>query len=158
MKHVKGDLLKLASEGHFNIVVQGCNCFCRMKSGIAKQIAAEYPKAVEADDRTVVGDRNKVGTYSVMLGLRFNIINAYTQFDTNKEGDFRDRFEYEGFQRILDKLAEEYTHCSFGFPYIGMGLAGGDKTRIIAMLENFSKVIEEKSNGIGSVTLVEFAP
>ena len=41
----------------------------------------------------------------------------------------------------------------FGFPLIGMGLAGGDKERIMAMLEDFSRRVEAKG---GSVTLVEF--
>ena len=42
---------------------------------------------------------------------------------------------------------------NFGFPYIGMGLAGGDSKRIIAMLENFAAKITELG---GTVTLVEF--
>jgi O-acetyl-ADP-ribose deacetylase (regulator of RNase III) len=42
---------------------------------------------------------------------------------------------------------------NFGFPYIGMGLAGGDKDRIIAMIEDFAEKVSSKG---GSVTLVEF--
>jgi hypothetical protein len=37
---------------------------------------------------------------------------------------------------------------------IGMGLAGGDKERILAMLEDFSQNVAIRG---GSVTLVEFA-
>ena len=41
----------------------------------------------------------------------------------------------------------------FGFPYIGMGLAGGNKERIIDMLEHFAEELEPWG---GSVTLVNF--
>ena len=41
----------------------------------------------------------------------------------------------------------------YGFPLIGMGLAGGDKERIMKILEDFASEIE--SNG-GSVTIVEW--
>jgi hypothetical protein len=36
---------------------------------------------------------------------------------------------------------------------IGMGLAGGDKERILTMMDNFSQKVESQG---GSVTLVEF--
>jgi hypothetical protein len=46
-----------------------------------------------------------------------------------------------------------YGDRDFGFPYIGMGLAGGDKQRIISLLEWFTDLVETAG---GSVTLVEF--
>ena len=54
---------------------------------------------------------------------------------------------------ILRKLAHEYGAQRYGLPYIGMGLAGGDKRRIMALIEDFAKTISAKG---GSVTLVEF--
>jgi O-acetyl-ADP-ribose deacetylase (regulator of RNase III) len=50
-------------------------------------------------------------------------------------------------------MAAEYGTFSIGFPRIGQGLAGGDKDRIIAMLEDFA---EQVSATGGTVTLVEF--
>jgi hypothetical protein len=41
-----------------------------------------------------------------------------------------------------------------GLPYIGMGLAGGDKDLIIKLIEIFAERVADKG---GSVTLVEFA-
>ena len=155
LKHAKGNLLRLAEAGEFNIIVQGCNCFCTMASGIAREIRETYPEAYAVDLQTVRGDYDKLGNYTVMLGKQFNIINAYTQYDFNSGGSTNDVFEYTSFAMILQKLAHQYPICKFGFPYIGMGLAGGDKTRIIAMLEEFSDKIDATG---GSVTLVEFAP
>jgi 2-oxo-4-hydroxy-4-carboxy--5-ureidoimidazoline (OHCU) decarboxylase len=65
-----------------------------------------------------------------------------------------DVFEYVAFELILQKLAHMYGTKRFGFPYIGMGLAGGDKITIMAMLETFAR---EVTNQGGSVTLVEFS-
>lgn len=155
LKRTKGDLVSLARGGQFNIIVHGCNCFETMGSGIAKQIREEYPAAYAADCAySFAGDIGKLGNYSVMLGKQFNIINAYTQFGFNRGEHRSDVFEYESFALILRKLAVKYPMCNFGFPYIGMGLAGGDSTRIISMLERFAEEVELTG---GSATLVEFA-
>lgn len=164
IKHIKGNLIDLAEQGEFDIIVHGCNCFNTMGSGIAKEILERYPEAFNVDWRWDLGVYSnpthtleriwKLGNYTVANVGKFNIINAYTQFDFNKRGEeFIDRFEYESFSLILRKLAAIYPNKRFGFPYIGMGLAGGDKDRIIAMLENFAEKVTAKG---GSVTLVEF--
>lgn len=155
LKHSSGDLLAQAKKGKYDVIVQGCNCFCTMGSGIAKQIREQFPRAYEADKATKSGDRNKLGTYSVALGKQFNIINAYTQYGFNRGGANEDVFEYEAFQKILDKLVEEYPGCRFGFPAIGCGLAGGNEERIVGMLEEFALRVEETG---GTVTLVKYMP
>ena len=155
LNRTKGDLLNLAKAGKFNIIVHGCNCFNTMGSGIARQIREEYPQAYSADCTTAPGDRNKLGTYSFSATENFLIINAYTQFGFNKKGEVADVFEYTAFKLILEKLTHFHGANHFGFPYIGMGLAGGDSTRIIEMLEDFAINITKKG---GSVTLVEFQP
>ena len=151
LKHAKGNLIDMAEAGDFNIIVQGCNCFNTMGGGIAREIAERYPEAQDADNRTPRGSYNKLGNYTVMLGKQFNIINAYTQYNMSR-GD--DVFEYAAFELILKKLAHQYPTCDFGLPYIGMGLAGGNKDWIIPMIEGFAEQVEKTG---GSVTLVEFA-
>lgn len=154
LKHMQGNLITLAEEGHFNIIVHGANCFNTMGKGIAKEIRARYPQAYAVDCTTTAGDRTKVGTYSVMIGKQFNIINAYTQFSYFSLGTKQtDLFEYDGFEDILDKLVTAYPTCNFGLPYIGMGLAGGNSDRIMAMIELFAVKVVALG---GSVTLVEF--
>ena len=49
MKTIKGDLIKLAKEGNFDLIIHGCNCFCTMEAGFDKAIRAEFPEAYEAD-------------------------------------------------------------------------------------------------------------
>lgn len=155
LKRTKGNLIDLAEAGNFNIIVHGANCWNTMGSGIAREIRERYPEAYEADCATVAGDYNKLGNYTEMLGKRFNIINAYTQYGFNRNGTTDDVFEYTSFAVILQKLAHFYPTCNFGFPKIGCGLAGGDEKTIVAMLEDFAIQIEITG---GTVTLVEFVP
>lgn len=152
LQHAQGDVLEMASNGAFNIVVHGCNCFCAMGSGIAAQVRRQYPAAWQVDQNTEAGDYNKLGNYTTMLGKQFNIINAYTQYKTaSYPGE--DVFEYESFALILRKLAHQYPGCRFGLPYIGMGLAGGNPEVIMEMLEQFAQQVAKTG---GTVTLVEY--
>jgi O-acetyl-ADP-ribose deacetylase (regulator of RNase III) len=158
LKHVKGNLIDLAEAGEFDMIVHGCNCLNTMGSGIAAEIRQRYPLAYEADTAATEQWKNpvaKLGNFSsyatIGKGKPFIIINAYTQVNFAPRGV--DHFEYESFYLILKKLAS-MGPIKFGFPYIGMGLAGGDATRIVAMLENFATEVSAKG---GSVTLVEFA-
>ena len=157
LKHTKGNLLDLAVQGEFNIIMQGCNCFNAMGSGIAREIRERFPEAAAVDAMTKSGDKTKLGSITVS-GVPndfggFVIVNAYTQYSTSKAGE--DVFEYDAFQKILDAFVKDAgPGMNIGLPYIGMGLAGGDKERIMGMIENFAQKVSAKG---GSVTLVEFA-
>ena len=152
MKTIKGNLIDLAETGAFDIIVQGCNCFNTMGGGIAREIKQRCPQAWEADCDTSSGDINKLGTYTQGWnnGGTYRIINAYTQY--NMSGG-EDVFEYASFEVILRKLAHVYGVCQFGLPMIGMGLARGDKERIMRLLEKFDEAVTARG---GTVTLVEF--
>ena len=52
MKVVYGDLIDMALEGHFDVIVHGCNCFCAMGAGIAKQIKETFRSAYNEDLKT----------------------------------------------------------------------------------------------------------
>ena len=157
----KGNLIDMAEQGLFDVIVHGCNCLNTMGSGIAAEIRSRYPEAYEADTAyslKLQDDTNsqvqKLGNYSAHLvkgDNKFLIVNAYTQINFAPRDV--DHFEYASFEVILKKFVHEYGPFKIGFPYIGMGLAGGDKDRIIAMIEGFAEKITATG---GSVTLVEF--
>lgn len=151
LKFAQGNLIDMAEAGEFDIIVQGCNCFCKMNSGIAKEIRNRYPDAWQVDYDTEMGDITKLGSWTSVKPKDFIIVNAYTQFNTSKQGE--DVFEYASFDVILRKLAYIYPNLRFGFPYIGMGLAHGNSDIIMELLENFGSKVS--STG-GSATLVEF--
>lgn len=154
LKHTKGNLLDLAEAGEFDIVVQGCNCFNTMGGGIAREIRERYPAAALFDNETEKGDYNKLGNYTLVhpefTNGKFLIVNAYTQYNMSQGIDV---FEYVAFELILQKLIHAYGDKRIGLPYIGMGLAGGDRELILAAIEWFAMRVAKKS---GTVTLVEF--
>lgn len=150
MDYVTGNLIDLAEQGYFDIIVQGCNCFKTMGGGIAREIRSRYPKAAEVDaSYSFSGDYTKLGNYTVMPGKSFNIINAYTQYNMSTGSDV---FEYTAFDLILQKLAYQYSTCRFGFPMIGCGLAGGDEYRIMDSIRGFAETIAPSG---GTVTIVK---
>jgi O-acetyl-ADP-ribose deacetylase (regulator of RNase III) len=150
LKHTKGNLLDLAEAGEFDIVVQGCNCFNTMGGGIAREIRERYPMAALVDNETEKGDYNKLGNYTTAFTGKFLIVNAYTQYNMSQGTDV---FEYTAFRLILEKLIHAYGDKRIGLPYIGMGLAGGDKEIILNMITEFAHGVHAAG---GSVTLVEF--
>jgi O-acetyl-ADP-ribose deacetylase (regulator of RNase III) len=157
LKHTKGNLLDLAEAGGFDVVVQGCNCFNTMGGGIAREIRERYPTVAYADSLTTKGDYNKLGNWTTAAVVNlvnsdhgFIVVNAYTQYNMSTGEDV---FEYTAFQLILQKLVRLYGNYSIGLPYIGMGLAGGDRDIIIPMIEWFADEVAARG---GSVTLVEF--
>ena len=151
LKHTKGNLLDLAEAGEFDVVVQGCNCFNTMGGGIAREIRERYPMCAEIDNLTAKGDHMKLGNWTEFDQGTFIIINAYTQYNMSQGTDV---FEYTAFNLILEKLAFMYGNKRIGLPYIGMGLAGGNKDIIIPLIREFAEIVTAKG---GTVTLVEFA-
>lgn len=152
MKTVNGDLIALAKEGKFDIIVHGCNCWNTMGAGLARQIKTEFPDAWIADQQTLAGDKNKLGHYSIGMGGRLVIINAYTQYNIAKQAG-EDVFDYHACYQVLNKISERFGKWRIGVPMIGMGLAGGDSARIMAMLENFAASMSAQG---GLATLVKY--
>jgi O-acetyl-ADP-ribose deacetylase (regulator of RNase III) len=141
MKKVKGDLIKLAKSGYFDLIVQGCNCFCTMNSGIAKTIKAEFPEAFEVDQYTKKGDKEKLGSYSFVEILiddkKLIVVNAYTQFNYGKSGIY---VSYDALREVFKKIKKNFSGKKIGYPAIGAGLAGGNWEKI------YSIICEELNN------------
>lgn len=146
-KIVKGDLLQMAEEGHFNYIVHGCNCFCTMGAGIAAQIANKYPVVANLDSNSTIGDSRKLGRYSKAFvkdkhNKAFNVINAYTQYRPG--GEFKLYF-LQTFLTIF-AIEEGITNNTsnnkrvVGFPKIGCGIGKGNWDEVKELLEAWSNV------------------
>lgn len=126
MKVIKGDLVEMALNGEFDVIVHGCNCFGKFGAGIAKQIAAEWPVVIGADARG--GDRaDKLGTYSVCRvggkhGGWLCVVNAYTQFGY---GGGKRNADYNAIKSVFRRIKRDFGGEKIGIPMIGAGLAGG---------------------------------
>ena len=136
MHTIEGDLIALALEGQFDVIIHGCNCFCTMGAGIARAIQDEFPEAYAADLVTIKGDRNKLGDYSYATVERNNrtitIVNGYTQFHYPGESALAD---YDAVARLFKKVKQDFAGKRIGYPKIGAGLAGGDWERISQIID-----------------------
>jgi O-acetyl-ADP-ribose deacetylase (regulator of RNase III) len=131
-KEVEGNLITLALEGAFDVVVHGCNCFCTMGAGIAPHMA----KAFGCDDYPLEeeehrGDINKLGCiefgYHELPGKRIYPVNAYTQygFGINHKNGSSIPLDYEALTLCMRKVNYVFKGRKIGLPAIGCGLAGG---------------------------------
>jgi O-acetyl-ADP-ribose deacetylase (regulator of RNase III) len=149
MKLVLGDLVTMALEGKFDVIVQGCNCFCRMRRGIAKTIAETFPEAVTADNATTRGDKNKLGSISVGMHVTDNhvihVVNAYTQYSWEGAGVLAD---YDAVRSCMQIVRRKFPHSRIGIPLIGAKLAKGDWSII-------ERIIIEELGDL-DVTIVHF--
>lgn len=143
IKYKTGDLLQAFLNEEVNIIIHGCNAFCKMGAGIAKQIKEIFPEAYEADCQTENGSRSKLGHFSYTHIYRSDfddqkihiIINAYTQFTY---WDPKDMFSYEAFRSAMREVLGTFggKNFKFGIPKIGCGLARGDISRVVEILED----------------------
>ena len=128
---MQGDLIDLALQGTFDVIIHGCNCFCSMGAGIAHSIQAQFPEAYAADLLTTKGDRNKLGYFSSATvqenGNNITIVNGYTQFQHSGTLPLVD---YEAVKSLFKRIKKEFAGKRIGYPKIGAGLAGGDWDKI----------------------------
>ena len=145
MKYIDGDLIKLASQGMFDVIGHGCNCFHSMGAGIAKSIKQAFPEALMADQFSRYGDKNKLGTFTHVDYGDFIVLNLYTQFNY---GSNKINVDYDTVRNCMKEIKRKYSGKRIGLPFIGCGLAGGDWNIV-------SKIIEDELCN-EDVTIVKF--
>lgn len=145
-KHVHGDIVKQALAGEFDVIVHGCNCFNTMGKGLALTIKRHFPLAYQADQKTLKGDRKKLGTLTTAFEHNVHVVNAYTQYHY---GAGQRQADYEAIRACMADLKKRFTGKRIGLPLIGAGLAGGDWAMIQA-------IISEELDG-EDVTIVHYA-
>ena len=148
LRMIKGDLIKRALRGEFDVIGHGANCQRIMSTGIALPIARTFPCAVYADVHSALVETEKPGDVSVGFNPvpKLFVANLYTQ---RKPGPC---FELELLRSALRKLEYDWLtpEDRIGFPMIGAGIGGGT-------WEDIRKVIEEELRDY-DVTIVEYAP
>lgn len=170
MKIIKGDLIKLALEGEFDIIGHGCNCFCIQGAGIAFQMANVFHTSnyiyYSRESTNYRGNLGKLGNIQKQSGvtritsneanhktslcsifkhklpmdssLYIDVYNMYTQYKPGKN------LNYSALELCLMKLqyAAKQTEneigkaVKIGLPWIGCGIAGGDKDRVKEIMES----------------------
>jgi O-acetyl-ADP-ribose deacetylase (regulator of RNase III) len=135
-KTIKGNLLDAFDRGDVGVIAHQCNCFCNMGSGIAPQIAKRYPSARTADNATIKGDSDKLGTFTrAIISRNVNgetideglVYNLYGQYGYGGNG-VNTKYESlkQAMQKMQQQLKNENDEGIIGLPLIGCGLGGGD--------------------------------
>lgn len=121
---IEGDLIALAKEGKFDVIAHGCNCFCKMKRGIAPQMSKAFGcDKFDFENEKFSGDIRKLGNidYRSINGLL--VVNAYTQYNWSTETK---PFDYDAFTLCMRKMNNIFSGLHIGLPKIGSHLAGGN--------------------------------
>ena len=165
MNEIKGNLITLALEGRFDVIAHGCNCFCKQKSGIAKQMVKEFqtdtfPKE-HIDLKEVI---NKLGTIDMEGRIitpndnvkNLIVVNCYTQYSYggNHKDGVADPFDPIAIILCMRKLNHEFKGKHIGVPYIGCGLASPEPLRA-SRKEWFERCLTDTMTDC-EVTLVEY--
>ena len=125
-----------------NVLAHGCNRQGTMGAGIARQIAEEFPAAVEADQKAFQSNENQLGMMSsaVVAGGAKRVANLYCQTFYGAE---KRQVDYEALyvclsslRDILEDAAKQGRVYRLALPWLGTGLAGGSKTVVRAMIED----------------------
>ncbi len=133
IKEITGDLLQLAKNESFDVILQGCNCHHSWNGGIAKQIKFQIPEAYAVDVDTPYGDKNKLGTISYTKLHPFTVVNCYTQYHSGPNGVYAD---YDAIKTALEVVKSTFSGKRIGMPRIGAGLAKGDWNLIKSIIQS----------------------
>jgi O-acetyl-ADP-ribose deacetylase (regulator of RNase III) len=132
INYVDGDLIKLAKESKFDVIVHGCNCLSTMGAGIAPQMAKAFgcDKFEMEKWGPTIKKLGNIDYVTFVDGL--TVVNAYTQFSygRNHSDGVAIPFDYEAFTICTRKMNNIFNGKHIGMPKIGAGLAGGNWNRI----------------------------
>jgi O-acetyl-ADP-ribose deacetylase (regulator of RNase III) len=137
-KEIKGDLIKLALNGEFDVIAHGCNCMCNMGAGIAVGMNRTFGVGgYQLEHPNMRGNINKLGQiefrhFPLTTETGVYIVNCYTQYLPAKN---QKPLDYEALRLCLRKMNFSFNGNKIGLPLIGCGLAGGDPEKVIPMIK-----------------------
>lgn len=140
MKYVEGDLISMAKDGEFDVIIHGCNTMQVMGAGIAFFIKKNFLDAYKIDKSTPCHKRVP-GMWTVAKCGELYVYNAYTQRYPGGVNDTETK------EDRLDFIKDAFTDLSreipvgarIGIPKIGAGIAGGDWYKISAIIDEAMK-------------------
>jgi len=154
MIEIEGNLIELALKGQFDVIAHGCNCFCKQKSGIAKNMVEifrtdsfykEGPRWIGNIEKlgNIVGqeyylNNGKIEKFNLFTKqTKLEVYNMYTQYYYKTHPDNKDEvcLDYEALTLCLRKLNAKCKGKKIGLPKIGAGLAGGDWNKIKKIIQ-----------------------
>lgn len=135
IEYIDGDILDFKCK----YIAHQCNCVSLGASGLAKDIFEKYPEANTYQYRSYFC--HVPGTIDIIdiIESDISIINLYSQIYPGKENSHNDTEEYR-LRYFFNSLKNIYDLDNIAFPYkIGCGLAGGDWSKYLRIIEKFAK-------------------
>ena len=164
INYVDGDLIKLAKEGNFDVIVHGCNCFCQMGAGIAPQMAEafgcdEFDKEltieieydedgneyeVETNNR---GDINKLGT------IDYEHQYLWLNHPMSKDGlGVSMKHKSKNQENVKDLfVVNAYTQYKYGRNHKDGAIAPFDYEAFTICMRKMNKIFEGKHIGMPKI-------
>lgn len=154
-KEIKGDLIKLAHKGEFDLIGHGCNCYATMGAGIAKSIKSNFYGAYLADkNQKEPKGIMRLGNFSFAIeetkgGKKIYVVNFYSQHYPGPDYNYEAiKSSFKALVNNLDEIIEDPSKFKIGLPLIGCGIAGGDWKKV-------SKIVKKEFKKY-NVTVVIF--
>jgi O-acetyl-ADP-ribose deacetylase (regulator of RNase III) len=171
--YIKGDLIKLAKEGYFDVICHQTNCFNTQNSGLAPQMAKSFGTHLfDLERGSYAGDINKLGCidYEKIVidkecgyyiatpvddlfedRIKLYVVNCYGQYHYGKNHNdgVEKPVDYDAIRLCMRKINHIFKGKTIGLPRIGCGLAGGDWNIV-------SKIITEELKGMEEIIVVEY--
>lgn len=117
-KEIKGNLIKLALAGEFDVIAHG------LKGDINKLGNIDYEYFTDKIDYIRKSNPNDLYTDDVLV----IVVNAYIQYHygKNHSDGVSKPLDYEALTLCMRKINHNFKGKHIGLPQIGCGLAGGD--------------------------------
>ena len=166
MEIVQGNLIQKMLDAEYEVALQGCNCMSIQGSGLAAQMVAYFNTnsityfemesivdtgrwfhrpvnklgCIDYAEFYVNGERS-VFVNELTRGRKnepvITIVNCYIQTAPGKPGKHGIPLDYEALALCMRKVNTIFEDRTIAIPYlIGGGLAKGDHTRILKILES----------------------
>ena len=140
IQYRQGDMVKhILSADALDAYAHQCNCFTAMGAGIAKALAAQFPEVKAADDATVTGDAEKLGTFTkAVVTPTSTVYNVYGQYSTSRlvrTTNYPALFS--GLRAVMEDMVNN-GKSTLGIPYIGCGLAKGNWEEVEPLIKEWA--------------------
>ena len=143
-----GDVIAAFKTNEIDILAHGVNCSKGFGSGIAGQIAQQFPEVQDiffehdftlGDIQPVkISEGNETSVENVFIGGKWIINCATQQYYGNDPASQPNGMycSYDAIEKCMRSINDAFKDKVIGIPFIGAGLAGGEWKYIKAIISN----------------------
>lgn len=141
MQTSRTDILSNIDINKLTIILHGCNCFHIMGAGIAGYLAKKFPEVLEADRKTIRGDIEKLGSFSIAtLNQNLYVVNCYTQYSPGADA----KLEYVNLCLANFVKFGRLNEADIRLPKIGCGIGGLKWIKVEPIFDKYLSTLPAK--------------